>query len=205
METLVDVTIKSVKPGPSGETEHGLWQIHNIYLEGHKEKFTYFEKDGEMIPEPGMKIRVFDYESEQKGKYMNHTIKRLTYADGQKHNPRTDTEIPKRAPQGIPAPQNDLGPVSMYVSYHKDYVIAILAKVDVGEHSLENFRDSTIQLADDFLNASIKAGLRVTQVPSAQPNTDRIEIPDDPITGDEPPGYMDGPTPDPEGWDGHKK
>ena len=186
LNTLVDVTIKSVKAGPSGETEHGTWQIHNVILEGYKEKFTYFEKDGEMIPEPGMKIRVFDYESEQKGKYMNHTIKRLTYADGEKHNPKTDTEVPKRVPRGMSAPQNyDPGAVTMHQSYYKDIICAMIRSGVPGPDTLDQMH----QIAREVMEESVKTGIRSYNFLSRGGSKSKpVEIPEGthPSNGSEP-------------------
>lgn len=202
LNTLVDVTIKDVKRGPSGESKHGPWQIHKIYLEGYKGDFAYFEKDGETIPKRGMKIRVFDYETKQNQKdgktYTNHTIKRLTYADGEKHEPRTDTQVPKRAPHGIPEPQSIDIPISQSVmtSYHKDFICAMIRGASLIPDNIPIAMDGFIQCADEFLDASIRAGLRVTSAPKAKPNTEPIEVPKLQPSGDyeeEPTGLMDGP------------
>jgi len=99
-------------------------------------------------------------------------------------------------PHPDPPEKPDLGPVSMYVSYHKDLLCAIIESGDYESPGVvAQHMDKIIQLADEFLRASITAGQKAVGV-NHQPNTDPVSVPKLQPSGDyqdEPAGFMDGP------------
>ena len=76
MHTLTNCTITNVEKGPNGTSAHGVWQIHNIWINNEEQRYSYFEKDG-FIPVVGMMLSVIKFDVEQKGQYTNFTIKEM--------------------------------------------------------------------------------------------------------------------------------
>ena len=76
MHELKNCTITNVEKGPSGTSAHGVWQIHNIWINNEEQRYSYFEKNG-FIPVVGMMLSVMKFDVEQKGQYTNFTIKEI--------------------------------------------------------------------------------------------------------------------------------
>ena len=69
MPQITNKTIGKVYKGSEGTNEHGPWTLYNIYLEGGELKYTYFQSGSKPVPEPGMKIALMEYTSEQNGEF----------------------------------------------------------------------------------------------------------------------------------------
>lgn len=182
METITNVEVSKVYPGPKGEGEYGPWQIWNFYLKDDKRKFSFFEKDG-LIPQEGMQIQVLKFEVKQKGEYTNHDVKELTlqadWYDGKE--PESSEAV-----QSTISTKRDSS-VTMYISYAKDLMVALLASGAYPGLTLEQAADLVTQVGMMMQDEADDDG-------SAQPNTDPIEIPepgttDDVPLPDEPPPY----------------
>lgn len=125
---LVDCKITKVYSASSGESEHGPWQLYNLYLDkGDKKKFSYFHSGKKPIPVEGMQLEHVEYEietTEKDGKtYENYKIKKLEVSNGSKP---TETS-PQTTSQ--PKPTNNGGDkeVSYWCSYMTNIAIAIIA------------------------------------------------------------------------------
>ena len=130
MQTLTNVEVGKVFKGKSGEGQYGPWQIHDVYLRDDKRKLTYFEKDG-LIPEAGMIIQVLKFEVVQKGEYTNYTVKELT-PDPNWYSGK-EPEIPHQKPPSVAGSTQGVkrdSSVTMYVSYAKDLMVALLGVED---------------------------------------------------------------------------
>ena len=216
METLTNVEIGKVYRGASGEGQYGPWQLWDFYLTSDKRKFSMFEKDEHPLPLSGMKIAAMKFETKQTpgtGKHVgktftNHQVTELIEVGDAILDPQGMPPSPQTSPTPQSAkPDNGLGPVSMYVSYHKDLLCNMIAGYGSAD-DLAGEMDKIIQIADEFLRASIAAGLesigwsrstktgwsgsiehRIVSVPKLQPNGDYQEephvgpetVPDDPF------------------------
>lgn len=180
MQNLTNVTIDKAYKGISGTSQHGEWQLWDFYLKDDKRKFSMFEKDEVPIPEQGMKIAFMEFEVKEvpgKGKhegktFTNYNVGKFVLAD----DPGADRVAPTHGvgAKHTPAPQEIGREAGIFASYHKDYVISLIKDYDTQEAIAANM-DAIIQLADEFLDASITAGLRVTSAP--EPNTESIDTP----------------------------
>lgn len=82
MASLTNVVIEKVFKGKTdtAQGKNGAFEYtkYDVYFEGNKEKFTYFQSGRKPIPEKNMKVVYLDYkeeEKEYKGQiYINRTI-----------------------------------------------------------------------------------------------------------------------------------
>lgn len=91
MTALANVTISKVWQGKSGEGKYGPWQAYNFKVEGHDEKFGYFQSGSKPVPQEGMLLEVLQYETKQNGQYTNHDVKLMQVAQGQNTAPAPQT------------------------------------------------------------------------------------------------------------------
>ena len=108
MHTLTNCTITNVEKGPNGTSAHGVWQIHNIWINNEEQRYSYFEKDG-FIPVIGMMLSVMKFDVEQKGQYTNFTIKEMVAVP-------TATPAPVVPPVVQPMPAAVVQPMPMPVA-----------------------------------------------------------------------------------------
>lgn len=91
MTALANVTISKVWRGKSGEGKYGPWQAYNFKVEGHEDKFGYFQSGSKPVPQEGMLLEVLQYETRQNGQYTNHDVKLMQVAQGQNTAPTPQT------------------------------------------------------------------------------------------------------------------
>ena len=82
MPVLTNVTINKVWTGKAGEGQYGPWQAYNFKVEGHDEKFGYFQSGSKPTPREGMVLELLQYETKQNGDYINHNVKKMDVASG---------------------------------------------------------------------------------------------------------------------------
>ena len=173
MHTLTNCTITNVERGPSGASTRGLWQIHNVWINNEKQKYSYFEKDG-FVPVVGMMLSEMEFDVETKGQYTNYTIKQLVAVSTAPPAPVAQPEpIPvvkpepaQPAPAPEPAPSREL---MMCVAYAKDILVQGLA---MGPPKPDIPLEALVSLAGEAglaLFNQLKAGKRAAKVAGSVP------------------------------------
>jgi len=110
---LTNVKITASKKFKEGEGEYGPWELWHLTIDG--KKYSWFRKEKDPTPQPGMVIAFAEYEEVQKGEYTNRNINGKSLKWGEK-----TPDKPQAASKGG---YTDFPP-SMLFSYIKDIVIA---------------------------------------------------------------------------------
>jgi len=170
--TIVNQVIKEVKKGTSGKGEWGHWTLYKIKFAQNDKTFSWFACDADIIPTPGMTALIVKYTvetSERNDKqYINYTIKNL---EMDASNSVINNNF---TPNKSNAEFNDMKDISIYSSYAKDLIVAMLPynkKMQESTHA---------QLCD----AAILRGKRMFQIAKnnntkpAQPKPEPVKQPE---------------------------
>ena len=184
MHELKNVTITNVEKGPNGTSAHGVWQIHNIWINNEEQRYSYFEKDG-FIPVIGMMLSVMKFDVEQKGQYTNFTIKEIVAIPTAAPVPapvapavqpvlvaQPVQSVPVVKPEPVPSRE-----LMMCVAYAKDILIQELV---MGHVPSNDTFETLVSLAGEAglaLFNQLKAGKRAAKVVESVPVPTPVEQP----------------------------
>ncbi len=83
MGQATNVVIEKCYKGKTGESQHGVWQLYNLYFKGSDNKYSYFQSGKKPVPEKGMKISFLKFDVKVEGEYTNRTITEMVLATDQ--------------------------------------------------------------------------------------------------------------------------
>ena len=180
MHELKNVTITNVEKGPNGTSAHGVWQIHNIWINNEEQRYSYFEKDG-FIPVIGMMLSVMKFNVEQKGQYTNFTIKEIVaIPTAAPVAPAVQPVLVAQPVQSVPVVKPEPVPsreLMMCVAYAKDILIQELV---MGHVPSNDTFETLVSLAGEAglaLFNQLKAGKRAAKVAESAPVPTPVEQP----------------------------
>ena len=133
LDFLVDVTISKVYEGKSGESQYGKWTAYNFYVDGDDRKFSYFKTEkSPLLPATGMSLKMLRFETKEKDGYTNHNVKEMFL-----NKTGTTAQKPSVATGSTISPKRDSS-ITMFVSYSKDLMVALIGQGRYIEHELED-------------------------------------------------------------------
>ena len=92
MANATNKTIKKVFKSKEIPGQYGPQQIYDVYFEGSKNKYSYFQSGKKPVPTVGMMVSYMEFEVKKDGQYTNRTIKKLVIDE-------TAPQKPQDAPQ----------------------------------------------------------------------------------------------------------